>query len=58
MSETTILKEITQEFLEKIREENILENTDKFEQFSELFNGYEIPNGEQLKQILFDEELS
>ncbi|EHL31334.1 hypothetical protein LDG_6796 [Legionella drancourtii LLAP12] len=52
------MKEITQEFLEKIREENILENTDKFEQFSELFNGYEIPNGEQLKQILFDEELS
>jgi len=58
MPVNTILEEITHTFIDKVKDEKVIEDSDVLEKFAMLFDNCEIPSVEQLKQALFDEELS
>lgn len=58
MSTKTIFNEITQSFISNIRDKKIIEDEEILNEISLLFNDEGAPTVEQLKNVLFSEELS
>ena len=58
MTNSTILTEITQSFISNVKNKEIIKNEEALNKFSQLFNDEAAPTVEQLKNALFNGELS
>ncbi len=58
MSATTILTDIMQSFISNVRDKKIIEDEQIINKLSMLFNDETTPTAEQLKNVLFSEELT
>jgi hypothetical protein len=56
--QSSLLKEIINEFMESVKNDQIIKNETALNRFVEAFQTKELPNVEQLKSIIFDEELN
>ncbi len=55
---TFLLKQIKEDFIKTLENKKIIQNDDRLRDLAELFKSDEMPTPDQLKQILFGEELS
>jgi len=58
MTDSAISKEIIQIFIDTIREEKIIDDNAVLEKFSTLLNYDKTPTVKELKQALFNEDVS